>query len=176
MDENQRIEQGLRKTRDWITQFDGAPTETYLTNIDAETLPQAMAALAGQSASFRIGAIGGKGGEQSQDVDLQSLPENLSRLQAGKLSGLNVNTTARPGSLDLDLHIVVHTLGNRKVDLEIVWWADQAFPETVSPPTRIRELLGYFMELQELFKASRLYVGPEAYEKPGPGSESWVEI
>jgi hypothetical protein len=176
MDQTQRIEQAWRKTRLWITQFDGAPTETYLPNVDADTLPQSLLNLAGQSGAFRIGVITGKGGEESQDIDPQSLPEYLSRLQAGKLSGLNVNATVHPGSSDLDLHIILHTLGSRKVDLEVVWWADQAFPEGVDAQVRIRELLGYFMQLQQLFGAAKLYVGPEAYDKPGPGSLTWVEI
>jgi hypothetical protein len=176
MDQNLRIEQAWRKTRDWITQFDGAPTETYLTNVDAATLPQAVQALSVQTADLRIAVIAGKGGEESQDVPLDRLPESLARLQSGKLAGLSVNAVARPGDLDLDLHIVIHTLGNRKVDLEVVWWADQAFPEDVSAPERIRSLVAYFIELQALFGAAKVYVGPEAYEKPGPGSESWVEI
>jgi hypothetical protein len=176
MDQKQRIEQAWRKTRDWITQFDGAPTEAYLTNVDSATLPQAVQALAGQTADLRLAAIGGKGGEESQDIPLESLPESLARLQSGKLYGLNVNAVAQPGGLDLDLHVVLHTLGNRKVDLEIVWWADQAFPEGANVPERIRGLLAYFMEIQGLFGAAKLYVGPETYEKPGPGSESWVEI
>jgi hypothetical protein len=176
MDQNQRIEQAWRKTRLWITQFDGAPTEAYLSNVDADTLPQSMLSLAGQSGAFRIGVISGKGGEESQDISPESLPEYLARFLAGKLAGLNVNSVAHPGASDLDLHVILHTLGSRKVDLEIVWWADQAFPEGVDQHARIRELLAYFMSLQDLFGAPKLYVGPEAYDKPGPGSLTWVEI
>jgi hypothetical protein len=176
MDQKQRIEQAWRKTRQWITLFDGAPTEAYLSNVDSETLPQAVMTLAGQSNSFRIGAIIGKGGDQSQDLSLENLPENLVKFQTGKVSALNLNAIVNPGSFDLDLHIVLHTLGSRKVDLEIVWWADQVFPDEVDTQARIRELLGYFMELQTLFWAPKLYVGPEAYDKPGPGSLTWLEI
>jgi hypothetical protein len=176
MVQDPRIEQAWRKTRDWITQFDGSPTEAYLDNVDATTLPQSVQALSAQTADLRVAVIAGKGGEESQDVSLASLPESLARLQSGKLAGLSVNAIAHPGDFDLDLHIVVHTLGNRKVDLEIVWWADQAFPDGVSAPERIHRLLAYFIELQALFGAAKLYIGPETYEKPGPGSESWVEI
>ncbi len=176
MDQNQRIDLAWRKSRDWITQFDGAPTEAYLANIDVEGLPAALKTLAGMTSSLRIAAIGGREKVLSSDIALDSLPDALARLQAGKLSGLNVNTLARPGGMDLDLHMVIHTIGSRKVDLEIIWWADQAFPDGVEPSARIRELLGYFMDLQALFSAQRLYVGPETYEKPGPGSLSWVEI
>ncbi len=176
MDQKQRVDQAWRKTREWITQFDGAATEAYLTNIDAEGLPPALISLAGGTSDLRIAAIGGREKDQSAEISLESLPDALARLQAGKLSGININTLARPGGLDLDLHVVVHTIGSRKVDLEIIWWADQAFPEGAEPSGRIRELLGYFMDLQALFSAQRLYVSPETYEKPGPGSLSWVEI
>jgi pimeloyl-ACP methyl ester carboxylesterase len=176
VDQKQRIEQAWKKTRLWITQFDGAPTEAYLSNVDAETLPQAVMTLAGGASVFRIGAISGKGGDQSQDISPESLQENLAKLQVGKVSALNVNAMVNPGSFDLDLHIVLHTLGSRKVDLEIVWWADQVFPDGIDTQARIRELLGYFMELQTLFGAPKLFIGPEAYEKPGPGSLTWLEI
>ena len=176
MDNKQRIEQAWRKTRDWITQFDGAPTEAYLANVDSESLPAALQTFSEMASGLRIAAIGGREKDQSVEINQASLPENLARLQAGKLSGLNINALARPAGLDLDLHIVVYTIGSRKVDLEFIWWADQAFPEGVDTAARIRDLLGFFMDLQALFGAQKLYVGPETYEKPGPGSLSWVEI
>lgn len=176
MESKQRLEQAWQHTREWITQFDGAPTETYLANVDAEAFLAELPPLAGAALDFRAAVIGGKGGEQSEPLSQQDMAESLAKLQAGKLSGLNINLTAHLGGADLDLHIVVHTLGNRKIDLEIIWWADQAFPEGTSQAERIRELLAYFMELQARFGAQRLYVGPEAYEKPGPGSLSWLEI
>ena len=176
MDQKLRMDQAWRKTRDWITQFDGAPTEAYLANIDAAGLLAAFQTLASQTANLRVAAIGGRQKDLSTEISLESLPENLAKLQTGTLSSLNINALDHPGGMDLDLHIVVHTLGSRKVDLEIVWWADQVFPEGSDQTRRIHDLLTRFMDLQALFGAQKLYVGPETYEKPGPGSLSWVEI
>ncbi len=170
-----RIDRAWQNTRDWITDFDGSPTETYLTGIAADTLPQAIETLARQSENFRLSTISGQEADLSQPVGLETFPDNLARLIKGEIAGLNANYAARLQGFDLDIHLVVHVAGERQVDLEIIWWGDQAFPDDTDHAQRFRSIIDYFIGLQSLFKASKLYIGPESWDKPGTG-ESWIEV
>jgi hypothetical protein len=171
-----RIERAWQNSKDWITEFDGSATEAYLTNAAVERLPQTFAELAGQFKTFRVSTISTEDEEVSEFVSPESIAENVARLQRGEIAGLNVNASTRLEGFDLDLHIIVNTIGSRKVDLEMVWWSDQIFPEDVEPRSRFDALVRYFIQLQDQFKAAKLYIGPETFDKPSPGSLSWVEI
>lgn len=173
--EQKRMERAWQKSKSWITEFDGSATEAYLTNVDIGGLPQAFAALAQGSQDFRVSVISGDTEDQPQFVSPETIQNHITRLQKGQIAGLNMNYMTRLDGFDLNAHMVVHTLGQQKVDLEVVWWADQVFTEEADPYQRFQALVQYFFNLQSLFQAARLYIGPETFERPSSGS-SWLEI
>lgn len=173
-----RIERAWQNLRGWITEFDGSATQTYLTNISTDILLQAVKSLAEQSANFRVATISGEEEVQSQIVRPETIQENLARLLTDEIAELNINYVASLEGLDLDIHMVVNTVGGQKVDLEIVWWSDQVFSdlEEAENFSYFQTLMEYFIALQELFNAQKLYVGPETFDRPRPGSDQWEEI
>jgi len=171
-----RIERAWQQCKDWILEFDGSPTQVYLSNVVIDSLQQAFQTIAAQAQNFRLSLIASDVDAASNFIDLEQLPLALVKLQKREIGGLNINYATAIADFSLDLHFVLHTLGSRKVDLEIVWWTDQVFDEESNAHQRFSELLAYFLSLLDIFGAAHLYIGPETLEKPGPGSLTWVEI
>ena len=181
-----RIDRAWLNCKDWITEFDGSASQAYLARIDMGVLPKAMNTLAQESSSFRVSAIapeedggGGARGDEtyrSEYVDLESIHEQLARLQRDEIAGLNVNYARHFEAFDIDLHLIINPSGKQKVDLEIVWWSDQVFSDDADNYPEFKALASYFIALQNLFQADKLYIGPETFEEPGPGSTDWVEV
>jgi hypothetical protein len=170
-----RIERAWRECKGWITEVTGLATEVYLMDIPASTLPQSVETLSQQSIDFRISIISVENEEQSQFVSIDSIKKNIDQFLSGQIAGLNINYTARLDGFDLDIHMIFHEETNQIVHLEFVWWSDQAFPDDVNHYDRFTSVIRYFIELQTSFLASKMFIGPENFEKPEPGS-TWVEI
>jgi len=171
-----RVERAWQKSKDWATQFDGTPNEAYLADIAIDLFPKGVEKIAQTLKDLRVAVISAEEEAQSQNVRPETLQEYLAFFQKGVIGGLNINYTARVADFDLDLHIVVSLVRKRWVDLEIVWWADQAFPDDTDYHERFNAIARYFMELQDLFKAPHLYLGPESIDKPGSDLSTWIEI
>lgn len=171
-----RIDRAWRACKDWITEFDGSASETYLTGVDTGALPQAFQSLAQQAQDFRVSIISGEDEEAAQFIPPEALQNNVDRLLRDEIVGLNANYSAHLEGFDLDVHLVVETVGQRQVDLELIWWADQVFSEEVEAYEAFKTLLGYFTGLQDLFHARRLYLGPESLDRPTPKSTDWIEV
>lgn len=174
--QQKRIERAWQACKDWITDFDGSASETYLTGVKTQTLPAAFQSLAGQSRDFRVSIISGEDEEAAQFISPEALQSNLERLLRDEIVGLNANYSAALDGFDLDVHLVIETVGKSQVDLELIWWADQVFSEEDEAPGRFKTLLGYFTGLQDLFHAEHLYLGPESFDRPTPKSTIWVEV
>jgi hypothetical protein len=180
--QKRRIDQAWRLSKDWIAEFDGSARQAYLTNVNVDGLPGAINSLANETGGLRVSTISagdGEGGDQpvhGEFVSPETIRDQVSRLQRDEIDGLNVDFSVRLKELDFDLHVVVVTMGKQKVDLEMVWWPDQVFLDNSDHALAFEALLGYFISLQERLKASKLYIGPETFERPGPGSQDWVEV
>ncbi len=171
-----RIERAWQKCKGWITRFDGTPNETYLPEIAIDLFPRGIETLAGESTDLRVTAISAENAEQAQNVRAESIQDYLVFFQKGVIAGLNVNYTANLTGFPLDLHMVVTLERKRWVNLEIVWWADQAFPDDSDARARFNAILANFIYLQGLFGSPRLYVGPESIDRPGDDASSWMEV
>jgi hypothetical protein len=180
--QKRRIEQAWRMSKDWITESDGSARQAYLASVNVDALPGVIGALAEESGGLRVSTISAgdeDGGEQpmhGEFVSPETIRQQVSRLQRDEIDGLNVDYPVRLKELVIDLHVVVVTMGKQKVDLEIVWWPDQVFLDDGDPVQAFEALLGYLISLQDRLKASKLYIGPETFESPGPGSLDWVEV
>ncbi len=170
-----RIERAWGKSKEWIAEVTGLATETYLINVPVDSLPQAFQDVSQKSLDFRISVISGESEEKSQFVSLESIKNNIQQFLDGQIAGLNINFTARLIGFDLDIHLIIQKKNTQLVDLEFIWWSDQAFPDDVNNYDRFKSVLLYFIELKDIFHASKMFIGPENYEKPGAGS-IWVEI
>ena len=173
---DERVQQAWQKNKNWITQFDGSPNEAFLSEIAIDLFLKGVEKLAQESPDLRVAVISVDVDAQSQNIRPDSLQEYLILLQKGAIGGMHINYTAHLADFDLDLHMVVSLERKRWVDLEIVWWADQAFPDDTDHHQRFTEITRYFLYLQDLFKSPRLYFGPESIDKPGSDLSSWVEI
>jgi hypothetical protein len=187
-----RIDRAWQKCKSWITEFDGSATETYLPNVTPDTLAAGLTQLAPQTLNFRISKLSSapageydEGEDYEEDetedrpefISLEALPAHVTMLQKDEIAGLSINYTARLlEDLDLDLHIVIHPAEKKKIDLELVWWADQVFIEEETYLTHFAAAIRYFIELQALFVAPKLFIGAENLEEPGPESIQWMEI
>ncbi len=172
--DQKRIDRAWGKCKNWITEFDGSATETYLAGVPIDSLPQAFDALAKQSSNLRVSTISGQNQEQGQFVSPESILQNVALLSKHEIADLSINLTARPADFDVDLHMIVDSVEDKQVGLEIVWWSDQVFDDN-DPYKRFQALIEYFISLQMLFQARGLFVSPETVEPPGPGT-SWVEV
>jgi hypothetical protein len=171
-----RIDRAWQETKDWITEFDGSATQAYLPGITDHHLAKGLQQVAGQAQDFRITIVSAEDEGTAVFADLDTLAFNVDRLRAGQIAGLNINCKMLLDDLPLELHLVIHPSGKTKADLEIVWWADQVFDEEGDARARFNGLIGYFITLQNLFQSGKLYIGPESFEKPRPGSQSWIDI
>lgn len=170
-----RIERAWSESKGWIAEVTGLATEIYLLDVPVDSLPQAFQDISQQSTDFRISIISGENEEQSQFVSLESIKKNIEQFSSGQIAGLNINYTARLTGFDLDIHMIIQEENKQMVDLEIVWWSDQVFPDDVNNHDRFISVILYFIDLQNVFHASKMFIGPENFEKPGHGS-TWVEI
>jgi hypothetical protein len=176
MDANlERINKAWKESKAWITEFDGTAYQTVLPKVSMEVLPHAFQTLANESDNFRVSIYSAEAGGKPEFVSPESIQLNIARLLQDEISGLDANFAAKLPGYDLDLHLVIHTVARDRVDLEFVWWSDQAFPDDTNYEERFRGLAGYFIYLQSLFKSPKVYIGPESLEEPGKDS-SWVEV
>ncbi len=187
-----RIDRAWQKCKSWITDFDGSATETYLPNVTPDTLAAGLAKLAPSILNLRISKLSSapsgeydEGEDYEEDetedrpefIGLETLSAHVTLLQKDEIAGLNINYTVRLlEDLDLDLHIVVHPAEKKKIDLELVWWADQVFIEEETYLPRFEIVIRYFIELQTLFVAPKLFIGTENLDEPGPESIKWIEL
>ena len=171
-----RIEKIWKQTSPWITEFTGSPNQAYLSNIPIGRFASGVATLATQTQRLRISAIPKGEMENIGVLDLASGEEAVAAIGRKDTASVNVDYTVQMDGVELDIHTIVERTPSGALDLELIWWPDQAFPEEVDPFPRFRAILTFFMRLQELFSAKRLYLGSETPEKPAPGSVDWIEI
>ncbi len=177
MDANfDRIEKAWKQTSQWVTEFTGSPNQIYLSNVPIGRFASGVATLATQTQKLRISAIPRGEVENIGVIDLASGEEAVAAIGRKDTASVNVDYTMPMDGMDLDIHTIVERTPSGAVDLELIWWPDQAFPENLDPFPRFRVILAFFIRLQELFSAKRLYLGSETPEKPAPGSVDWIEI
>jgi len=174
--EGDRIEQGWKACRGWISTFDGSPTVTLLIGVSDTAMVSALASLAEQTEDFRITAIPAYQPEAAQFIALEAFPKNLAELRTESIGDLNINYAFRSTAFDLDIHLTVYAAENHQLVLELVWWGDQVFSEETDNRVQFSALMKYFIDLQQLFSASHLMVSSESSRGPGMGADDWVEI
>jgi hypothetical protein len=173
---DQRIDQGWKACRGWITVFDGAPTVSLLVGVPDKALLPALSSLAERTENFRITSIASAQRDEAQFISLENLSEHLEGLRAGSIADLSVNYALRSTAFDLDIHLTVYAAENQQLVLELVWWSDQVFSDETDNYAQFSDLMEYFIGLQELFSASHLLVSSESQRGPGLEAEDWVEI
>lgn len=171
-----RIDQAWQQVKGWITEFEGAPTVTYLLNISGDSLPASFSTLAEQSDNFRITVISAKKHDQAVFIGIESLSTNLDLLKKDELAELSVNYIARLPEFDLDIHMVVYPMENELFALEVFWWGDQVFIEEADAPARFEAGMRYFISLQDLFHAPHMFLSPEENERPNGEEINWTEV
>ena len=171
----ERISRAWKESKSWITEFDGTPFQAIFPKVAMEILPHSFETLSKDSANFRVSIYGGESGGEPQFVGPETIQLNVARLLKDEISGLDANYTANLPGLDLDVHLIVHTVARDRVDLELVWWSDQVFPDDTDHQAMFQTVMSYFIFLQDLFKAPKVYVGPESLEDPDEDTP-WVEL
>jgi len=175
MDKSQeRINRAWKESKSWITEFDGTPMQAVFPKVSIDILPQAFESLSKDTRDFRVSIYGGENGGEPQFVGPETIQANVERLLKDEIGGLDANYTAALPGLDLDAHLIVHTVARDRVDLELVWWSDQVFPDDSDHQAMFQSVMSYFIALQELFKAPKVYVGPESLD---PDEDTpWIEL
>ncbi len=171
-----RIERAWKESKSWLTTFDGSPSETYLMNIPADKLAPGMQALSSQVENLRISVIGGEKHDRPEFISLEALPGALAKLQANEIDELSANYAFRSPDFDLDVHMIIYLLKEGLLALELVWWRDQVFSEETDNLEQFSHLARYFVSLQELFAAQKVFISPESTLNPVGQAEIWVEI
>lgn len=170
-----RIDQAWENSKDWVMSFDGTPNTTVLVGISKPGLLSGMQALAGQTENFRVTTIPVGQMDAAQFIQLDSLGEALEQLKEGKLEELSANYAVRQEAFDLDIRLVIYWIENQSAAVELYWWTDQVFSIETDQPAQFAALMRYFIEVQNLFDASNLYVTPEGLGQ-GDEVEHWVEV
>lgn len=166
-----RIEQAWENTREWITQFEGAPALALLLGVPETAVLPGFSAISQEAENFRVTAIPAENKNAAQFIQLDDFSAQLNLLKEGKVWELSANYAIRREAFDLDIHVVVYHLEEEKLALELSWWSDQVFSSETDNLTQFTALADYFIELQKLFSAQYLYLRPEQ-----GGEEDWVEI
>lgn len=171
-----RIDLAWNQCKDWITRFEGSPTEAFLMDIPLDALSPALQTIAQQTEGFRISTISARQHDLAEFISLDSLQKNIELLQSGELAELNVNYAVRSEAFELDIHSVLYLLEKQKFVLELIWWTDQVFSEETDNYQQFKALMVYFINLQNLFQAKTLLVSPEIGASSGQEVEKGVEI
>lgn len=171
-----RIEQGWKACRGWITAFDGAPAIALLAGVPDAALSPAISHLSENTEDFRITIIPAAQPDAARFIPLEDFSEQLDGLRSGLIADLNINYGLRGPAFDLDIHLTVYAAENQQLVLELVWWSDQVFSEETDNFAQFKALMEYFIGLQELFSASHLLVSSESAQGPGQEAEDWIEI
>jgi hypothetical protein len=171
-----RIDQAWAGCKKWITEFTGTPTAALLTNTPAANVAPGFGVIAGRSQDFRITVIPEGGIEETKFIPLDEFPDALTLLLEGKLNELSVSWGLRSEAFELDLHAIIHPLGEGLASIQIDWWNDQVFSVETDNPAQFAALAEYFLELQELFGAANLFISSEGGLDPAAENEDWIEI
>jgi hypothetical protein len=171
-----RVENAWKIASAWITDFNGNANQAYLLNIPLGRFAPGLAVLSAQTHQFRISLI--PKGELDADfvTYLNTFEEAAEAIVRKDTAALNIDYTAMLDGLEIEIHTIVDRTPSNALTFDLVWWPDQAFPEGEDPRPRFDKIMHFFIRLQELFSAKRLYISPETPEKPAPGSVDWVEI
>jgi hypothetical protein len=176
----ERTKLAWKAVKDWITVFDGTATEAYLLDGKFQNLEQAILKLRGQVLDFRIAPIWRDDLDQFEGGEPLSLPELKAVLERGEAVSLSANYQLEMEDQPLDIHLVLEAAGTaasqQLIDINVVWWADQAFPRDSSPEPRFAAVLGHLYSLAGLFGAERLYLGPESLERPRDNPTHWFQV
>ncbi|HVN54250.1 MAG TPA: hypothetical protein VMT46_07960 [Anaerolineaceae bacterium] len=171
-----RIQNAWRQASSWITENSGSANQAFLTNVPTGRLAFGIATLAAQTRNLRISAIPKGEVENIGVLDLASGDEAAAALGRKDTASVNVDYSISIDGMELDIHTIVERTPSGALDLNLVWWPDQAFPEDEDPHPRFDAILNFFIRLQDLFSAKRLYLGSDTPEKPAPGSIDWIEV
>ncbi len=171
-----RIALAWEKCKDWITEFDGAPTITLLGDVPPDSVLPAVQQIEQQSENLRITVIPTGKPDSPQFVPLASLSAHLAGLQAGEFEEVSLNYAVRFEEFDLDIHAVIFPPENHKLILEFVWWSDQVFSEETNDFLQFEALMSYFIQLQNLFSSPQLIITAEEDVQDLSAHESWVVV
>lgn len=170
-----RIDQAWKVSQGWIMEFSGAPTVTLFVNVPSEAVFPGLSAIAGEAENLRITVIADKPAEP-QFIPLDAVPAQLQLLLEGKNAEVSANWATHRPEFDLDVHMVIHPLGNGLVSLELDWWSDQVFSDEEDNPAQFRALMDYFIGLQQQFSAPNLFLSAESGLDPNAQDNAWVEV
>jgi hypothetical protein len=176
----QRVEQAWQAAKNWITVFDGTATEAHILNGKTHLLGQALGQLPAAVSRFRIAPI------LRDDLDPldkdKDIPagELIVLLERGDAVSLSANYQLDLDNTPLDIHLAIEPAGTaasqQLIDVIVVWWADQAFPDGVSPQSRFGTILDHLFWLAAQFQAERLFIGPEGLERPRDNPTHWTQV
>jgi len=176
----QRIERAWQAAKGWITVFDGTATEAYLLDGKTRGLGQAIPDLRGKVRDFRIAPIWRDDLDQFEGGEELGLVDLVAVLERGEAVSLSANYQIDLDNTPVDLHLVIEPTGTaasqQVVDINVVWWADQAFPEGTSPQARFTAIGEHLFQLASLFQAERLFIGPESLERPRDNPVHWTQV
>jgi len=176
----QRIERAWQVSKEWITVFDGTATEAYLLDGKTQVLERIIRELRGRVYDFRIAPIWRDDLDQFESGEELPLAELVAMLERGEAVSLSANYQMDLENTPVDLHLVIEPAGTstsqRLIDINVVWWADQAFPESASPLPRFTAILEHLFQLAGLFQAERLFIGPESLERPRENPVHWTQV
>ncbi len=167
-----RIETAWTHCRDWVSIYDGMVTETYFLDIHGSNLISTLAAIQDSSISFSLAP---EWREEEWATDL-SIEDVVRKTHSPDYTSFEVDyVTSEPG-FDLTIRLLIDRAEPGLFDADAVWCSDRVFPSGIDIQKRFRDLLRYFLGLQESFKSSRVFIAPENCEDPREAQSPWLEI
>lgn len=171
-----RIERAWVNARNWITEFSGTPMVALLVNVSVINLLPGLQAIASASESFRITAIPADRPAEPAFISLETLADHIVGLFSGKLAELSANWAIRREAFELDIHMIIHPVEAHTASLELDWWSDQAFSIETDNLAQFAALMEYFIDLQQRFGSSNLFLSSESGLDPANEDDAWVEV
>ncbi len=172
VDTADRIESAWQRTKEWVTDYDGACSNGYFIDIREEGLVVGLEAIQSRHASFTLKPVW----VDEKELQPEFVREVVKLLASGKAPDAQVAyETTEPG-FDLSLSLFVDRVGSSRFDVDAVWWADYVFPDGVDPRQRFGDLVSYFLALHSTFGSTRLFIGSENCEDPRNPGSPWTEI
>ena len=172
----ERIEQAWEKCKDWITEFDGAVTEVFLADVQCDIFQSAIFKLSSMFHNFSTRLTWWDEVPDEQTENQLTLKQRLHKLIYREVANMDVLYIDKFPDFDFHVHIIVDMNDKNLVDLDVIWWSDEVFPEGVNEKERFFSIASHFIDLQNLFQSECLYLAPENMETPSPDCNHWMMV
>lgn len=173
-EDGSRLARAWAACREWITEFDGSVTQAELLGVGITESGAGISALEEIASHLRVLPIW-RDEEKNPPVGLP-VDGLIERLAEGDVLSLTVNYDIFPDQSPVEMHLSMFMDAPTRVAISASWWPDQAFPEGEDESGRFADLFAHLVDLQSLFHADQLYIGPEAADRPGDPGSLWVEV